>query len=121
MPGLPESISTATITSHAMPRLNRKPVNMYGREAGSSTFQNVARRLSFKTLATFRKSCGIARTPTAVLSAVGQSEQIAIVRVHCHAVASTDGFDFLTDNMITPASGYHASGETGRRIWKIGS
>ena len=33
-PGVPVSISLATITSHAMPRLNRKPVNMYGSVAG---------------------------------------------------------------------------------------
>ena len=40
-PGRPVSISAATITSHAMPRLRRKPVNMYGSVAGSRILNSV--------------------------------------------------------------------------------
>ena len=52
-PGWPVSISAATITSHAMPRLKRKPVNIYGSVAGISTLNSVFVRDSFSTFATF--------------------------------------------------------------------
>jgi len=51
-PGDPVSISDATITSHAMPRLSRKPVNMYGSAAGSMTLNSILLRESFSTRAT---------------------------------------------------------------------
>ena len=54
MPGFPMSISTATMTSHAIPRDRRKPVNMYGRAEGIRTLNKVFMRESFSTLATLR-------------------------------------------------------------------
>ena len=53
-----------------------------------------------------RKSCGTARTPTAVFSTVGHIEQTAMVK-------SAAGCDFWNS---TSPSGSQASGETGRKI-----
>src|SRR5688572_9171334 len=105
-PGAPVNISAATITSHAIPRLNRNPVNIYGSVAGISTLKSVFVRESFNTFATFRKSCGIARTPTAVFKTVGHIAQTAMVN-------SAEGSGFWNS---TNPNGSHASGDTGRRI-----
>ena len=52
--GAPVSISTATMTSHAMPRLRRNPVNMYGSVAGSRILKKRVAGDSFSTRATLR-------------------------------------------------------------------
>src|SRR3989442_11560868 len=111
IPGVPVSISLATITSHAIPRLNRYPVNMWGSVAGARTFENVCSFDSRKTFATFQYSCGIAFTPDIVLITVGHIEHTAIVN-------KAAGSDFR--NTIKP-SGNQASGEIGRRTWITGS
>jgi hypothetical protein len=51
---VPVSISEATITSHAMPRLSRYPVKTYGSVAGTTIFRKVVVRDSRRTLATFQ-------------------------------------------------------------------
>src|SRR5438094_9398590 len=79
IPGVPVSISLATITSHAIPRLNRYPVNMCGSVAGTSTLENVWSLESLSTFATFQYSCGIDFTPDIVLRTVGHIEHRAIV------------------------------------------
>src|SRR6186997_3372827 len=78
-PGVPVSISLATITSHAIPRLRRYPVNTCGSVAGRRTLVKVWKRERRRTFATFLYSCGIAFTPAIVLSTVGHIEQSPIV------------------------------------------
>ena len=53
-PGRPVSISAATITSHAIPKLNRHPANMYGIAAGNRILISVLAFDSRSTFATFR-------------------------------------------------------------------
>src|SRR5438552_2360638 len=78
-PGVPVSISLATMTSHAIPRLKRYPVNMCGRVAGTRTFEKVWNFVRRRTFATFQYSCGMDFTPDIVLITVGHIEQRAIV------------------------------------------
>src|SRR5262245_50817979 len=99
------------MTSHAMPKLRRNPVNIDGSDAGNSTLVNVLTGDSCKTLATFRYSFGIARTPIAVFRTVGHIAHTAIVN-------KAAGCDFWKS---TRPSGNHASGDTGRRSWMTGS
>ena len=54
MPTPPVSISAATMTSQAMPRLRRNPVNMFGNAAGSNTEKSVRVRDNLSTRATLR-------------------------------------------------------------------
>ena len=51
---LKQNISLATMTSQAMPRLKRNPVNMYGSVAGTTIFANVVNLDSRSTFATFQ-------------------------------------------------------------------
>ena len=58
----------------------------------------------------------MARTPTAVFNTVGHMEQIAMVK----SAPSSLAFLPAPRNSTSP-SGSHASGETGRSTWMIGS
>jgi hypothetical protein len=98
------SISAATITSHAMPRLRRNPVNIYGSVAGIIIFLSVFIGDSLSTRPTFKYSVPILRTPMAVLITVGHMAHNAMVK-------SAAGSDCLK---ITKPNGNHASGEIGR-------
>src|SRR5207249_5041116 len=99
-PGVPVSISEATITSHASPSESRYPVNTYGSDAGTMIFVSIFKRESRSTRPTFRWSGLIDRTPTAVLITVGHIAQSAIVN-------TAAGSDFWK---ITRPSGSQASG-----------
>ena len=52
MPMSPESISAATITSHAVPMLSRSPVSTYGSVCGSRILRRYRARENRNTFAT---------------------------------------------------------------------
>src|SRR6202042_332261 len=106
MPVPPTSISAATITSQAMPIEIRMPVRIVGAAAGRIT---VKARLTVPTSsvrATLIHSLRTAATPNAVLSSIGQTEQMNMTKI-------ADSPESL---MVYSASGIQASGEIGFNI-----
>ena len=81
MPVPPTSISAATITSQAMPMLMRIPVKMVGAAAGKITWKALRNGFTSSVLATLSHSRLTADTPNAVLTSIGQTEQMKITKM----------------------------------------
>src|SRR5258708_5535960 len=107
MPVPPTSISAATITSQAMPIEIRMPVRMVGAAAGRITATALRNGRTSRVFATLSQSRRTDATPKAVLITIGHIEQLKVTKI-------ADTFESLS---VNNASGIHASGEIGLRIW----
>ena len=110
IPAPPDSISPATITSHATLMLKRKPVIMCGKLYGINIFVKYLIFEKPNALATFLWSCGIDATPKEVLISVDHNEVMNTINMVARPVS------LKTTNPI----GNQANGETGFKSCTIG-